>query len=51
MDFDMGGDGGQWMGDVFFADGAEGVRLSEVKKALADAGVLQSCSISVRACR
>jgi hypothetical protein len=27
-----------WEGDVFFADGAEGVRLSELKKALADAG-------------
>lgn len=28
----------QWFGDVFLADGAEGVKLSEVKKALADAG-------------
>ncbi len=32
--------GAGWLGDVFFADGAEGVRLSELKKALADAGWL-----------
>jgi hypothetical protein len=28
----------QWLGDVFFAQGAEGIMLSQVKKALADAG-------------
>ena len=27
-----------WLGDIFLADGAEGIKLSEVKKALADAG-------------
>jgi hypothetical protein len=29
----------QWLGDVFFAQGAEGIMLSQVKKALADAGM------------
>eukprot|EP00983_Pelagomonas_calceolata_P046051 1139987-Pelagomonas_calceolata.AAC.3 len=27
-----------WLGDVFLVDGADGVKLSAVKKALADAG-------------
>ncbi|KAL6765646.1 beta-lactamase-like protein [Haematococcus lacustris] len=29
----------QWVGDVFFAQGAEGIMLSSVKKALADSGI------------
>jgi hypothetical protein len=29
----------QWLGDVFFSDSADGVKLSDVKKALADAGI------------
>lgn len=36
---DAGGQG-QWLGDVFFSDAADGVKLSDVKKALADAGGL-----------
>ena len=36
---DSGVQGGEpWFGDVFLADGADGVKLSAVKKALADAG-------------
>lgn len=36
-----------WLGDVFLVDGAEGVKLSAVKKALADAGERRPCSKAI----